>query len=206
MKVGGKIPWMLHLSAEGHRSLIWWENSLWKTFWATIWRTDYSIWFICWVSPYNCEGPVKNALNLERKSYLDCSSDTHCTRVEFGRVTNWSQTLRSWRRWTHRKSHSKRLNAKEVIFPKEKGEFISPIADGRTKFLGGDQDLRTSTSIWQRQGEGHLDSLGESGGFFHHLTTRFRMPVKRQMTSGPCQETLFSAITLNQESNFTRRE
>ena len=39
-----------------------------------------------------------------KKSYLDCSSDTLCTRVEFGRVTYWSQTLRSWRRWTHRKS------------------------------------------------------------------------------------------------------
>ena len=31
--------------------------------------------------------------------------------------------------------YSKRLNAKEVIFPKEKGEFIFPIADGRTKPL-----------------------------------------------------------------------
>ena len=37
--------------------------------------------------------------------------------------------------------YSKRLNAKEVIFPKEKGEFICPIADGRIKPLGGDQDL-----------------------------------------------------------------
>ena len=26
-------------------------------------------------------------INLERKSYLDCSSDTLCTRGEFGRVT-----------------------------------------------------------------------------------------------------------------------
>ena len=26
-------------------------------------------------------------INLERKSYLDCSSDTHCTRGDFGRVT-----------------------------------------------------------------------------------------------------------------------
>ena len=42
---------------------------------------------------------------------------------EFGRMTYWSQTLRSWRRWTHRKSTQKRLNAKEVIFPKEKGIF-----------------------------------------------------------------------------------
>ena len=29
------------------------------------------------------------------------------TRVEFGRVTYWSKTLRSWRRWTHRKSTRK---------------------------------------------------------------------------------------------------
>ena len=62
--------------------------------------------------------------------------------------------------------YSKRLNAKEVIFPKEKREFIFTIADGRMKPLGGDQDPRTSTSIRQRpiQGESHLDFLGESEG------------------------------------------
>ena len=31
----------------------------------------------------------------------------HRTRVEFGRVTYWLQTLRSWKRWTHRKSTQK---------------------------------------------------------------------------------------------------
>ena len=41
--------------------------------------------------------------------------------------------------------YSKRLNAKEVIFPKENGEFIFPVADGRIKLPGGDQELRTST-------------------------------------------------------------
>ena len=62
--------------------------------------------------------------------------------------------------------YSKRLNAKEVIFPPKKGDFIFPIADGRIKPIGGDQDLRTSTSIRQRpiQGESHLDFLGESDG------------------------------------------
>ena len=49
----------------------------------------------------------RESINLERKSYLDCSSDTHCTRKEFGRVTYLLQTLRSWRRWTHRKSSQK---------------------------------------------------------------------------------------------------
>ena len=62
--------------------------------------------------------------------------------------------------------YSKRLNAKEVIFPKETREFIFPIADGRIKTPGGEQDLRTSTLILQRpiQGESHLDFLGESEG------------------------------------------
>ena len=60
--------------------------------------------------------------------------------------------------------YSKRLNAKEVIFPKELGEFTFPAADGRIKTLGGDQELRTSTLIRQQpiQGESHVDFLGES--------------------------------------------
>ena len=45
--------------------------------------------------------------------------------------------------------YSKRLNAKEVIFPKQ-GEFIFPIADGRIKTPGGDQELRTSTLVRHR--------------------------------------------------------
>ena len=82
-------------------------------------------------------------------------------------MTYWLQILRSWRRWTHRETYSKKkLHAKEVIFPKEKGEFIFPIADGRIKTLGGDQDLRTSTLIRHRpiQGESDIDFLGESEG------------------------------------------
>ena len=62
--------------------------------------------------------------------------------------------------------YSKRLNAKEVIFPKEKEEFIFPIADGRVKLSGGGQDLRTSTLVRHRpiQGESNIDFLGESEG------------------------------------------
>ena len=61
--------------------------------------------------------------------------------------------------------YSKRLNAKEVIFHK-KGEFIFPIADGRIKTPGRDQELRTSTLVRHRpiQGESNIDFLGESEG------------------------------------------
>ena len=60
--------------------------------------------------------------------------------------------------------YSKRLSTKEVIFPKENGEFVLPVADGRIKTPGGDQELRTSTSVRHRpiQGESNIDFLGES--------------------------------------------
>ena len=60
--------------------------------------------------------------------------------------------------------YSKRLNAKEVILPEENGKFILPVADGRIKLSGGDQDLRISTLIRQRsiQEESHFDFLRES--------------------------------------------
>ena len=62
--------------------------------------------------------------------------------------------------------YSKRLNAKEVIFPKENGKFIFPVADGRIKFVGGDQELRTTTLIRDHpiRGEDQRDFLGESEG------------------------------------------
>ena len=63
-------------------------------------------------------------------------------------------------------NNSERHNAKEVIFPKKKREFIFPIADGRIKTLGGDQELRTSTLTRHRpiQGESNIEVLGESEG------------------------------------------
>ena len=61
--------------------------------------------------------------------------------------------------------YSKRLHSKEVIFPKQ-GEFIFPIADGRIKTPGRDQELRTSTLIRKRpvQGESNIDFLGDPEG------------------------------------------
>ena len=81
-------------------------------------------------------------------------------------MTYWLQALRSWKRWDASEIYSKRLNAKEVIFPKEKGEIIFPTADGRIKLSGGDQDLRTSTLIREHpiRGESQRDFLGESDG------------------------------------------
>ena len=107
----------------------------------------------------------QKSTNLERKSYLDCSLDTHCTREVFGRVTHWLADFEEVETMDASEIYSERLNAKELIFPKQ-GEFIFPIADGRIKTPGGDQELRTSTLIRHRsiQGESNIDFLGESKG------------------------------------------
>ena len=62
--------------------------------------------------------------------------------------------------------YSKRPNAKEVRFPKQNGKLIFPVADGRIKFVGGDQELRTSTLIREHpiRGEGQKYFLRESEG------------------------------------------
>ena len=64
--------------------------------------------------------------------------------------------------------YSERLNAKELIFPKENGKFIFPVAGGRIKLSGGDQELRTPTLIREHpiRGQSHHDFLGESEGSF----------------------------------------
>ena len=149
----------------------------------------------------------QESINLERKSYLDCSSDTLCTRGEFGRVTYWLQTLRSWKRWTHRKSNPKDSMRKRWYFPnKEKLFFQSQMDESRPL-----EEIRNCEhppwyGIDQFKERVTLTFLENQKGLFHHLTTHFRMPVKRWMTSGPCREASCTAITLNHESNFTRRE
>ena len=94
-----------------------------------------------------------------------------------------------------------------MIFPKQ-GEFIFPIADGRIKNPGGDQELRTSTLIRPRpiQGEGHVDFLGESEGSLPQ--PHDSLPVAGEAVNDfwSCREASYAAITLNPESNFTRRE
>ena len=41
--------------------------------------------------------------------------------------------------------HARRLNAKEVLLPKQGDEFIFPRADGTVKLAGQDQVFRIST-------------------------------------------------------------
>ena len=71
--------------------------------------------------------------------------------------------------------YSKRLNAKEVIFPKQ-GEFIFPIKNPWRRSGTENIHLGTTSSNSRRV---MLTFLENQKGLFHHLMTHFRMPVKR---------------------------
>ena len=148
------------------QDLVWWEDALWKTFWAAIQRTNHSVWFIGWVLPYFCERPGNNpSIWNESLTWIVLRIRSLCG----GNLEGWLLGCRHWRvgkRWTHQKSTLKDSMQKEVIFPKENGKFKFPVEDGRITLSGRDQELRTSTLIRERpiRGESHVVFLGESEG------------------------------------------
>ena len=105
----------------------------------------------------------QESINLERKYYLDCSSDNALYTGGIWKGDVLVADLEELETMDASEIYSKRLNAKEMIFPKEKEEFLFPIADGRIKLSGGDQELRTPTLIREHpiRGKSQRYSLGE---------------------------------------------
>ena len=99
---------------------------------------DQSFRLVHWLSIFlSLRKTSQESINLERKSNLDCSLDTLCTR---GRIWKGDIMVADFEELeTMRASeiYAQRRNA-NVIFPKENAKFIFPAADGRTNFVGGD--------------------------------------------------------------------
>ena len=175
MKVGGQIPWNVTSNCETSQICYLMGRRPTKDHLKD--RLFHSVHWLSIILLLRRTSP--ESINLERKFYLDCSSDTYCTRGKIERTTYCLQTLRSWKRWTHRKFTQKDSIREEDISQRKK-KINFPIADGRIKPLGGDQDLRASTLIRQRpiQGESSLDSFGKSEWSLPKITTRFWMSKK----------------------------
>ena len=87
---------------------------------------------------------------------------------EFGGVTYWWQTLRSWKRWTH-------LNLLEKT-PCKRGD----ISQRKWKFYFSNRRWTNQTSWRRSRPENiHLDTGSSNSRRKSHLMTHFRMPVKR---------------------------
>ena len=118
MKIGGQIPWNVIPICETFKiSYLMGRPRMRDVLGNHL--IDPSLRLVHWLSiTLSLRNTSQESINLERKSYLHCSSDTLCTRCEFGRVTYLLQTLRSWKRWTHLKSTRKDSMQKRWYFPK----------------------------------------------------------------------------------------
>ena len=165
MKIGGQIPWNAIPNCETLK-ISCLMGKLHTTGVLENHSKDRLFHLVHWLSiTLSLRRTSHASINLERKSYLDCSSDMLCTRGGIWKGDVLIADLEELETMDASEIYSKRLSAKEVIFPKQ-GEFICPIADGRIKTPGGDQELTTSTLVPHRpiQGDSHIDFLGESEG------------------------------------------
>ena len=165
MKIGGQIPWNVTLVCETLRISYLLGIHRMRDVLGNL-SKDQLFHLVHWLSvTLSLPRISQESINLERKSYMDCSLDTLCTRVGIWKGDVLVADLEELETMDASEIYPKRLNAKEVIFHKKNGKLLT-VADGRIKLPGGDQDLRTSTLIRDRpiRGESHVDFLGESEG------------------------------------------
>ena len=119
-----------------------------------------------WLSmTYFCERPVKNP-SIWKES-LTWIVPRICI-IRGGNLEGWRTGCRPWGVgddgliW----NLLEKTQCKRIDISQRKWKNYFPVADGRIKLPGGDQDLRTSTLIRHRpiRGESHVDFLGESEG------------------------------------------
>ena len=136
---------------------------------------DLSFRLVHWLSvTLSLRKTSQESIILERKYHLDNSLDTLCTRRGIWKSDIMVADVEELATMDASEIYSKRLNAKEVIFPKENGKCIFPVADGRIKLSGGHQEL-TLTRERPIRGESERDFLGESEG---------SLPPPQRLTSG----------------------
>ena len=200
-KLVGRFYGILHLSAKLHRFIIWWEDDLWKTFWATISRTYYSFWFIGCVSPNNCEGSVKNP------SILKASLTWIVLRIRSVRGRNLEGWRTDCRRWGV--GDDGRIGNLLEKIQCERGDISQ-----RRRIYFSDRRW-TNQTLWRRSGTEniHLDTASTSSRrksrWFCWRIRRVSSTTSR-FASGCWRSEkwllVFDRKFHNPESNFTRRE
>ena len=203
-----QIPWHAKLMWEIFKISCLMEDSTRKTFWRTFWWTNHSVWFAGWVFARFLRKTSQESIKFGKKVLPGLFSGYALYARGIWKGDVMVADIEELETMDASETSSKRLNAKEVIFPKENGKSICPVADERIKLLAEMRNWEHPTWYGNTQFEEKVKGifLENQNGLFHHLKTHFRVRVQRYMIYGPCEETSYTAITLNLESNFTRRE
>ena len=144
----GRFHGMLYLSAKRHRFIIWWEDPYERRFGQPFWGPIIPFGSLVEYHPIT----VKDQSRIHQFGKKVLPGLFLGYAMYAGRIWNGDvlvADLEELETMDASEINSKRLNAKDVIFPTESG-IIFPVADGRIKLAGGDQDLWTSTLVRHR--------------------------------------------------------
>ena len=137
MKIGRQIPWNAIPICETSQISCLMGRPHMSDVLGNHWK-DRSFLLIHWLSiTLFLRKTSQESINLEKKkSFLDCSLDALCTWVGIWKGDILVADVEGLETMDASEIYSRRLNAKEVIFPKENGKCIFPVAGGRiTHFL-----------------------------------------------------------------------
>ena len=163
-KLVGRFHGMQNLSAKCSRSLVWWEDPYERRFGKLFKGPSIPFGSLVEYYPISVKDPVKKPPIWKESITWIVPRIRFCTEVEFGRVTCWLQTLRSWTRWTHQKS--KRLSAKEIIFSQRKWKIPFPSRSW------------TNQSFWKRSRPENIH-LGTASTNSRRKSHRFSWRIRR---------------------------
>ena len=158
-KLVGRFHGMLHLSAKRSRSLFWWEDPIWETFWEPF--KGPIIPFGSLVEYYPTSARDQSRIHQFGKKVLPglfLGYALYAVRIWKGDVL--VADLEELETMDASAIYSKKTQCKGSNISQKNEKFIFPAADGRSNLLGWDQELRTSTlirehPIWKMVGGFH---------------------------------------------------
>ena len=164
----------------------------------TISRIYYSVWFICWVSPYNCDGSVANP-SILKESFTWIVRWMHFFRGE--NVEVWRIDCRPWGVGDDRSIGNAQCERGDIFQTRRICFFQSQMDESKLLEKIRNWEHPFWYGIDQFKERVTLTLLENQKGLFHNFMIHFRMPVKVWTIFGPCREVSYTAITLNSELN-----
>ena len=119
MKVGGQIPWNAIPICETFKISCLMGRFHLKDALEKLLKVQLSRLVHCLSITLSLRKTSQESISLERKSYLEYSLYTLCTRSGIGKGDILVVDIEELETMDASEIYSKRLNAKEVIFPKE---------------------------------------------------------------------------------------
>ena len=159
---GERLPWSATAFCE--ISFIWWESRYERRFGMPL--TDHCFfWSNGRISPYHCERHFET-ISVWSKSLARCILRLCIVCRENLEKRHMVADIEELEQMDASELHARRLNEKELLTPVNCDNFMFPVADGTVRISWGDQDLRTSTLIWDIPDRGEEQEVlrGESDG------------------------------------------